>query len=238
MADFSKIYQHGILAQIMDGQYDGTTTVGNLLTHGDFGIGTTTGIGVELIVLDGKAYGIPSSGKIRLLDLQTDKVPFATVNFFDKQLPKETLTDMTSAAFEKHAVEHGALQNVFTAVRLHGEFTDVLARSADQQQKPYPPFATVAASQHEFHADKLQATILGYYTPSVYEGAAAAGFHLHILADDHSFGGHLLHFHIKQADLQLQVFDDFQLHLPTSNKIFRDRQLDLPTLKAAMRKTE
>ncbi|MFT8324182.1 acetolactate decarboxylase [Oenococcus sicerae] len=236
--DIRKLYQHGILAQIMDGQYDGTMRLKELLNHGNFGIGTTTGIGVELIILDGFAYGIPGSGKVRSLNAQTEEVPFATINYFDNELPSERLKQTNAADFEKLVSEKYELQNVFAAIKVHGEFTNVLARSADQQQKPYPPFSKVAAAQHEFQADHLEATIVGYYSPSVYEGAAAAGFHLHILSDDHHFGGHLLDFTIDKADLQVQIFDNFELNLPTKNKIFRSRELDLSTLKAAIRKTE
>ncbi|WP_180371168.1 acetolactate decarboxylase, partial [Oenococcus oeni] len=61
---------------------------------------------------------------------------------------------------------------------------------------------------------------------------------LHILSDDRQFGGHLLDFKIKKADLQVQIFQDFQLHLPIENPDFRRRELDLETLKKAIEKTE
>ncbi|WP_180367700.1 acetolactate decarboxylase, partial [Oenococcus oeni] len=51
-------------------------------------------------------------------------------------------------------------------------------------------------------------------------------------------GGHLLDFKIKKADLQVQIFQDFQLHLPIENPDFRRRELDLETLKKAIEKTE
>ncbi len=40
----------------MAGLYGGTMTVGELLEHGDLGLGTLDSIDGELIVLDGKAY--------------------------------------------------------------------------------------------------------------------------------------------------------------------------------------
>lgn len=238
MNDLTKIYQHGTLAQIMDGQFDGTMLLKDLLKHGNFGIGTTTGIGVELIILDGVAYGIPGSGKVQKLNLDTEKIPFATINDFNKQLPNEKLANLDSGNFEKQVENNFELQNVFAAIKVHGRFTNVLARSADKQEKPYPPFSKVAAAQHEFRADSLTATLVGYYSPSMYEGPAAAGFHLHILSDDRQFGGHLLNFKIDKADLQVQVFQNFELHLPIDSSDFRQRKLDLATLKEAIKKTE
>ncbi|KZD14833.1 acetolactate decarboxylase [Oenococcus oeni] len=238
MKDLTKAYQHGTLAQIMDGQYDGTILLKDLLEHGDFGIGTTTGIGVELIVLDGVAYGIPSSGKVQKMDIEHEKAPFANINYFDQKLKSESLINLDSDSFQKRVEEEYKLKNVFAAIRVHGEFTNVLARSADKQEKPYPPFSKVAEAQHEFHADSLTATMVGYYSAAMYEGTTAAGFHLHILSDDRQFGGHLLDFKIKKADLQVQIFQDFQLHLPIENPDFRRRELDLETLKKAIEKTE
>lgn len=42
----------------MAGIYGGTMTVGELLEHGDLGLGTLDSIDGELIVLDGKAYQV------------------------------------------------------------------------------------------------------------------------------------------------------------------------------------
>ena len=47
----------------MAGLYGGTMTVGELLEHGDLGLGTLDSIDGELIVLDGKAYQAKGSGE-------------------------------------------------------------------------------------------------------------------------------------------------------------------------------
>ena len=52
----SSLYQHGTLAMLMGKQLQGTITVAELLTHGDTGIGTLTGLDGEVIVLDGEVY--------------------------------------------------------------------------------------------------------------------------------------------------------------------------------------
>ncbi len=46
-----------------DGGTCGTMTVGELLEHGDLGLGTLDSIDGELIVLDGKAYQVKGSVK-------------------------------------------------------------------------------------------------------------------------------------------------------------------------------
>ena len=53
-----KLFQYNTLGALMAGLYGGTMTVGELLEHGDLGLGTLDSIDGELIVLDGKAYQV------------------------------------------------------------------------------------------------------------------------------------------------------------------------------------
>ena len=46
----------------MAGLYGGSFTIGELLEHGDLGVGTLDSIDGELIVLDGKAYQAKDQG--------------------------------------------------------------------------------------------------------------------------------------------------------------------------------
>ena len=49
-----KLFQYNTLGALMAGLYGGTMTVGELLEHGDLGLGTLDSIDGELIVLDGR----------------------------------------------------------------------------------------------------------------------------------------------------------------------------------------
>ena len=51
-----KLFQYNTLGALMAGLYGGSFTIGELLEHGDLGVGTLDSIDGELIVLDGKAY--------------------------------------------------------------------------------------------------------------------------------------------------------------------------------------
>ena len=58
----------------MAGLYGGTLTVGELLEHGDLGLGTLDSIDGELIVLDGKAYQAKGSeGKVEVVEVSPDE---------------------------------------------------------------------------------------------------------------------------------------------------------------------
>ena len=63
----------------MAGLYGGTMTVGELLEHGDLGLGTLDSIDGELIVLDGKAYQAKGSGeKPEIVEVSPDAHPLCS----------------------------------------------------------------------------------------------------------------------------------------------------------------
>ena len=76
-----KLFQYNTLGALMAGLYGGTMTVGELLEHGDLGLGTLDSIDGELIVLDGKAYQAKGSGeKPEIVEVSPDAlIPYAAV---------------------------------------------------------------------------------------------------------------------------------------------------------------
>ena len=64
--DGQKVYQHGTLALLVPGLFDGTMKLAELLAHGDTGIGTATGLNGEMIVLDGTPYLVHRLQRLRL----------------------------------------------------------------------------------------------------------------------------------------------------------------------------
>ena len=76
-----KLFQYNTLGALMAGLYGGTMTVGELLEHGDLGLGTLDSIDGELIVLDGKAYQAKGSGEQpEIVEVAPDAlIPYAAV---------------------------------------------------------------------------------------------------------------------------------------------------------------
>ena len=52
----AEVYQVSTISSLLAGGYDGDTTVGHLLRHGGFGLGTFNGVDGEMMVLDGRVY--------------------------------------------------------------------------------------------------------------------------------------------------------------------------------------
>ena len=40
----NEVFQTGLMSQLLDGVYDGEMTIGELLSHGNFGVGTFNGL--------------------------------------------------------------------------------------------------------------------------------------------------------------------------------------------------
>jgi len=234
--DTTTIFQHGTLGLLVPGLYDGTITAGELLTHGDTGIGTLNGLDGEVIILDGHAYQAREDGQIR--EIATDEtLPFASVHF-EKPDASADLTPMSQAEFEAQLLKDYQLQNMFAAIRVDGTFKKIHTRVAPRQQRPYKTLVQATATQPEFKGENVTGTIVGYYAPHLFQGATVGGYHLHFLSADHQLGGHLLGFEIDQATVKVQRFADFKVHLPIDNAAYLQEQFDNQAIDSAINKAE
>ncbi|MCT6859239.1 MAG: acetolactate decarboxylase, partial [Apilactobacillus sp.] len=128
--------------------------------------------------------------------------------------------------------------NVFYSVRAHGTFKSVKTRSVHKQSKPYPTLVECAHKQNEFEAEDVEGTVIGYFSPQIFNGAAVGGFHLHFLADDKSVGGHLLDFEMVSGDIKVQKLDELVQKLPSSNDDFMKHDFSNDDIAGAIGEAE
>ncbi|WP_165777255.1 acetolactate decarboxylase [Bifidobacterium primatium] len=231
------LYQHGTLAQLVPGLLEGTTTIGELLEHGDTGIGTGEGLDGELIILDGVAYKIGQSGVAEVLP-DDFTVPFASVHHAAFQYQCER-SDIGLEDLNKKIVEANGRANTFFAVIVRGTFSFIKTRAVIKQQAPYPTLEEVADQQAMFLGHDVKGTtMLGYFSPLMFNGAAVAGFHEHFLADDRSIGGHVLDAVLERGDILSQVFDTLVQHLPVDNPEYRSHDFSNDPIAEAIAKAE
>jgi len=81
------ITQVSTIDALMTGVYDGPTTLGELRTKGDFGLGTFATLDGEMVLLDGVFYQVTSTGAV--LRPGPEVRPLRAVTFFkaDKTIP-------------------------------------------------------------------------------------------------------------------------------------------------------
>lgn len=207
------LYQVSTIDALLSGIYDGSSTAGELKTHGDFGLGTFDAIDGEMVVSEGNVYQVKSDGTIRIAD-DNAGVPFATVHFFSAT-QSGTLTDVESYGALKTALDtYDICKNYPCAFKLHGTFAHVKTRSAPPATKPYQPLAEhIAATQNFFDADDVNGTLLGYKLPAYFEKFNVPGYHFHFISDDKRFGGHVLEVNLSEAAVSVQRLYDMDVAL-------------------------
>lgn len=230
------LYQHGTLALLVPGLLEGTTTMGELLNHGDTGIGTGEGLDGEIIILDGRAWKVGRTGEVEAVpdDLT---LPFANMHHAAFQYQCER-SDIGLEELNRRIVEANGRANAFFAVIVRGTFSFIKTRAVIKQQAPYPTLEEVADRQAIFLGHDVRGTMLGYFSPIMFHGAAVAGFHEHFLADDHSIGGHVLDAVLERGEILSQVFDTMTTHLPVDNPDYRNHDFTRDNIAEAITNAE
>jgi len=208
------LHQVSTIDALLQGDYDGYTTLKELSAKGDFGIGTVNALDGELVIEDGQFYQVKADGKVYKPSVDM-KTPFASITHF---LPEDSL-DLQNLSFDQFKLLVDSLmrsKNYFFAIRLEGEFELVHTRSVPAQQKPYPPLVVVSQNQPEFNLTETHGKLTGFFCPEFVKGINVSGYHLHYLSDDKTSGGHLLDFRLKSGKLKLDKIQNFEMKLPDS----------------------
>ena len=119
-----KLFQYNTLGALMAGLYGGTMTVGELLEHGDLGLGTLDSIDGELIVLDGKAYQAKGSGQTpEIVEVAADAlIPYAAVVPHQAEVIFRQRFEMTDKELEKRIESYYDGENLFRPSRFMANF--------------------------------------------------------------------------------------------------------------------
>ena len=137
-AHAAEAYQVSTISSLLAGGYDGATTIGEMLHHGNFGLGTFNGVDGEMIVLDGQVYRATIDGRAHLVE-PSELTPFAVVVPFQPQssiaVAAGQSLDQLEAALD--ALPYSA-SRIFAA-RVEGKFKTIEIRSEPKQNSALPP---------------------------------------------------------------------------------------------------
>ncbi len=211
-------------------------TIGELLKHGDFGLGTFNRLDGEMLILDGVCHHLRADGSAHIAG-DDEKTPFAVVTHFqpDKTVPVTSSSD--------HAAVTGLIDasvssvNVIYAIRITGTFSQVRTRTVMEQSKPYPPLTEAAKGQKETTFTDVTGTLAGYRTPDFEQGISVAGYHLHFIDESRRHGGHSLDFRLERGTIELSVRSEIHLSLPRTRQ-FLDSNLSSGDIAAQIHQTE
>lgn len=206
-------FQTSTIEALLDGAYEGDLTLGELLAHGDLGIGTVDHLDGELVVLDGEAWVVSATGAARRAG-PDEGTPFAVVCRFTADHAEELgpcagLGAVTTSI--EAAAPHGT---TVLAVRIDGSFPRARVRSVARQEPPYPPLREVVAHQREWELTDVAGTVVGFRFPDRTDGLEVPGWHLHLITDDRQAGGHLMELALTSGRLHVQATDVLHVEVP------------------------
>ena len=206
------LYQVSTTSALVKGVFRGAITVADLITHGDFGIGTFDGLDGELVLLDGICHHVGAGGAASVAD-RGRTVPFAVVTWFDADTSTAIDGVESLTALERAVDAHRPTQNVFVGIRIEG-MIDTLALRAACPAAPGENLVQATAHQSEFTVDRVEGTMVGFWTPDYARTVNVPGYHFHFLSSDRSIGGHILDVRAASLAASLHIESDIHLALP------------------------
>lgn len=184
------LFQVSTSAALVEGLYQGAVQVSQLLSHGDFGLGTFIDLDGEMVVLEGVCYRIASDGTVTPVD--GDRlIPYAVVTRFSTEFAKPS---QRFSSFSELVAACDALrssENVFYAFRVEGKFSFVKTRV--MKAVPHGTSLKAASSgQEEFTFQDQEGTLVGLWSPGFAGSFSVPGYHFHFLSAERKRGGHVL----------------------------------------------
>jgi acetolactate decarboxylase len=207
------IFQTSTLDALLGGAYDGDVTFADLAARGDLGLGTLDGLDGEMIALDGAFYRAGPDGGVRPVR-PDERTPFAVVTPFRPDIAADVEGALDHAGLVERFESLVADRALCYAVRFDGRFERLHARSVPRQHRPYPPFSQVADRQVEFDLDHLSGTLVGFRFPDYAQGLNVPGYHLHVISDDRSRGGHVLDCRVVEGRIRIDHSSRLHMELP------------------------
>lgn len=230
------LYQTSTMSALLDGIYDGTVTIAELLEHGDFGLGTFNHLDGEMIVNDGVCVHMFSDGEARVAG-PDELTPFAAVTWFEPDITIDVSTPTPRSDLLAQVDRQLSSENLFHAVRVSGSFATLSTRTAARQEAPYPPLPEATDSESQRIFTEAAGVVVGFRAPDYEQGIAVAGYHLHFLNTAHTGGGHVLDFVLEQGTLEISTLSEIHLSLPTTGP-FLTAHLNAQDMDAGIRKSE
>jgi acetolactate decarboxylase len=217
--DRETLQQFSTIDALMNGLYNGVTTVSQILKFGDTGVGTFERLDGEMVILEGKVYQVSVNGKVTIKDGATLS-PFAEITYFSQDREISLPAGLDFAGVQKYIDSQLPSTNMIYAFKFDGKFNYMKTRSVPAQNKPYPGLAEVTQKQAVFEFNDIEGAIVGFRCPVFVNGVNVAGYHWHFLSKNRDSGGHVLDFTVSQAEALVDDTPEFRLVLPDQNNDF------------------
>lgn len=171
LAERHTIFQSSLMTALLDGIYDGEISIGELLGHGNFGIGTFDALDGEMVILDGVCYQLRGDGSASEAAL-TQRSPFAIATNFVPRLKARVPRGMHRSELSDFITSLLPSENYMYAVRISGMFSSVSVRTVTKQERPYRPMTQATGDDAELEFTNVSGVVAGFRTPSMKKASA------------------------------------------------------------------
>lgn len=208
-----RIWQNSPTIGLLNGLYDGLTSVAEVRKHGDIGLGTWDRLNGEGLVIDSVFYQVRADGTVHVMPDEAT-LPWVSVTLFNPEMTLELPKGLTFASLPGEIDPLLATLNSYFALRIDGTFTSVRTRSLPRQSPPYRPFCEVEKTEPKFSFEMVKGTMVGFLSPPFSTNMSVPNWHLHFLAADMSGGGHVLDFELLEGRMLLDRVDRIDIEIP------------------------
>jgi len=185
------IFQYSTKNILLAHDYNGDITVAEIKEKGDFGLGTFNMFDGEMVLYDGNAFQAKTNGEINNMPSEALS-PYVVTKFFNPDtsfsLPNDISLDSAKTLLNP------LVENLLIpiAIKMTATFKTLKSRSVDKVSDESITLTEIIANQTEFDFTNVSGTVIGFWYPDYFDGVNFTGFHMHVLLDDLSGGGHLL----------------------------------------------
>ncbi|QIW09826.1 acetolactate decarboxylase [Francisella sp. LA112445] len=211
------IYQAGTITSLTNGIYSSDTSLKDLESKGQYGLGTIEGAKGEMIIFKDKAYLSDISGKAIPLKGNIT-VPFADVFSFSKPQISTNYNSLTISKILSIIKNKLYGDNYFYIIKITGKFSKIHARTIPPAQKGYTLSQWITKNQKFHDLKNVEGTLIGIYSPKYLSSVAVPGFHFHFITKDNSHVYHVYSFQSAQVNAQIEKVNNFQIILPDTKK--------------------
>lgn len=196
------IFQYSSKYGLLANDYTGNLTVGEIKKNGDFGLGTFNMVDGEMVISNGNVYQVLTSGEINDMSDETLS-PFVVTKFFNADtsfsLPNNISLDSAKSLLLP------LIENISTpfAIKITSNFITLKSRSVEKVADESVSLDEIVANQTEFDFSNVEGTLIGFWYPDYFDGVNFPGYHLHVLLNDLSGGGHLLNCTFENAVVEI-----------------------------------
>lgn len=163
-------------------------------------------------------------------------LPFAQITDFNPG-PPIAAQGLHKDGLYSFLANHVLLNNVFLAIQITGDFSNVKIRRPRVQEKPYPSVLKVAEEQVLDHLADAEGVLIGFWTPQFFKTISVPGFHLHFLNEARDSGGHVIDFALREGHVAFEIKSAINIVLPEVRE-YLSANLDASGMDEVIRQVE